>query len=692
MSCSGRAGAPSVSLTGFDSELSLPAALALRLGIAALTLALSRRTAWARRVAFLGSAIASLAIGALAAGVLFAGSPAAGTVFFHQASGLSLTYAVDGLSAWFLLVLSILAISIAIFSIGYLSHPHLSRRSVFVGVAFNLLLGAMELVFAANDIVTFLFAWELMTLGTAALVVTEHEERAARRAAFLYLVMSHIGTGFLIAGFWVLASNGGSLSFSTLLTGAVAGGGLRFGLFILFLLGFAIKAGIVPLHVWLPEAHPAAPSSISALMSSVLIKTGIYGIMRICAFGLGTPELSWGVLVVALGGLSAILGVLYALMQHDLKRLLAYHSIENIGIILLGLGAGMMGLAYGRGDVAAVGVAASLYHVLNHAVFKGLLFLGAGAVVMATGTRQIEELGGLLRRMPWTGLLFLVGAMAISGLPPLNGFASEWLTFQAFLFGFRGSAEPLVHFLFPLSGALLALTTALAAACFVKAFGISFLALPRSREAAAARESKAVMIAPQALLAALCVALGLFPGVVLEALGRVMASLPGLDFRAEMTEGGLGMVSGLGSFDRVVPLLLGATLLAGLAAAGLLTASRAMRARHVATWGCGGVLGPRTEYTATAFSKPLMMIFRAVYRPMREVEALGDVSPYYPREVRYRAEIEPTFERYAYRPLLRVVLRVADGMKLLQAGSLHAYLAYVIALVVSLVLLVWWTS
>ncbi len=214
---------------------------------------------------------------------------------------------------------------------------------------------------------------------------------------------------------------------------------MRDGLFALFFLGFGVKAGIIPLHVWLPEAHPAAPTSISALMSGVLIKTGIYGIVRVCAFGLGVPRLSWGVIVVALGGLSAVLGVLYALMQHDLKRLLAYHSIENIGIILLGLGAGMMALAYGRSELAWIGVAASLYHVLNHAVFKGLLFLGAGNVVMATGTRQIEQFGGLLRRMPWTGLFFLIGAMAISGLPPLNGFASEWLTFQAFLYGFRGS-------------------------------------------------------------------------------------------------------------------------------------------------------------------------------------------------------------------------------------------------------------
>jgi hydrogenase-4 component B len=342
--------------------------------------------------------------------------------------------------------------------------------------------------------------------------------------------------------------------------------------------------------------------------------------------------------------------------------------------------------------VAALGLAASLYHVLNHAVFKGLLFLAAGGVVMTTGTRQIEEFGGLLRRMPWTALFFVVGAIAISGLPPLNGFASEWLTFQAFLFGFREFGEPLVHLLFPVAGAVLALTTALAAACFVKAFGITFLALPRTPAAGGATESRPVMLVPQAFLAVVCIALGVFPGVVLQTLAGVMSSLPGLEPPAGMMHGGLWMASGLESFDHAMPAALGAALLAGLAVARLLTIRRHAAARRAPTWGCGGELTARTEYTATAFSKPLMMIFRAVYRPARQVDALADVSPYFPREVRYRAEIEPTFERHVYGPLLRGVLRVADGMKLLQAGSLHAYLAYVIALVVSLVLLVWWTS
>jgi hydrogenase-4 component B len=679
-------------MTAWNVAGALSLVLALRIGLAAAALLLSRRGQTARLVAFLGAAAASLVTALAAADVLRNGRAAEGVLFVHQASGFGLTFAVDRLSAWFLIVLSVLAIPVAVFSIGYTAYPHFRRRSAFIGVTFNLLLGAVELVFVAGDAITFLFGWELMTLTTAALVATEHEARANRRAAFLYLVMSHVGTGCLIAGFLTLAAASGSLSFPTLLSGQVISGPLRDVVFVLFLVGFGVKAGIIPLHVWLPEAHPMAPTNISALMSGVLIKTGVYGIVRICAFGLGVPSLSWGVIVIVIGGVSAVLGVLYALMQHDLKRLLAYHSIENIGIILLGLGAGMVALAFGRGDVAALGVAASLYHVLNHAAFKGLLFLGAGGVVMATGTRQIERFGGLLHRMPWTAGLFLVGAMAISGLPPLNGFASEWLTFQAFLFGFRGSGEPLIHFMFPVGGALLALTTALAAACFVKAFGITFLALPRSQAAAEARESPVVMLAPQAVLAVLCVALGLFPGTVLRALDGVMASLPGLELRPDMARGTVGMASGAETYDHVVPVLFGLALLAALVAAGALTARRGAAIRRVPTWGCGGELNAQTEYTATAFSKPLMMIFREVYRPTREVESLAEVSPYFPREVRYRAEIEPTFERHVYAPLVRAVLRVATGMKVLQAGSLHAYLAYVIVLVVSLMLLVWWSA
>lgn len=686
-------------MISLDPAPGIDAIVALRAAIVVAGLLLRRRREWIRRVAFGGAALASMVMGLAAAAVLAGGETARGVLFVHHASGFTFDYSIDPLAAWFLVVLSTLAVPVSIFSIGYTRHPPLEARSAFLGIAFNVLLLSVELVFIAADVIAFLFAWELMTLATAALVATEYENLESRRSAYLYLVMSHVATGGLIAAFFILAAASGTLSFATLLSGGLLPGPARDIVFMLFFLGFGVKAGIIPLHIWLPEAHPAAPSGISALMSGVLIKTGIYGIVRFCAFGLGTPSLAWGVLVLIVGGISAVLGVLYALMQHDLKRLLAYHSIENIGIILLGIGAGMIAVAGGQPDLAAIGVAAGLYHVLNHAVFKGLLFLSAGSVVVATGTRQIEAYGGLLRGMPVTGACFLVGAIAISGLPPLNGFASEWLAFQALLHGFEASSEPLVHVLHPIAASLLALTGALAAACFVKAFGVSFLALPRSSAAAAAHEAPASMVWPQAVLAALCVLLGVFPGVVLSVVRHVMLSLPGLQPPPEMIRGPLGMAATAGP-SAVMPAALAFALLGGLGIAALaVMATRTLGAtrttptapRRVPTWGCGGVLNARTEYTATAFSKPLMMIFRAVYRPTREVEALARVSPYFPQEVRYHVTIEPTFERYVYGPLTRVVLRAADRLKILQAGSLHAYLGYVIVLVLSLVLMVWWT-
>jgi hydrogenase-4 component B len=673
---------------GSDAAAWLPAALALRLGSIALALIFARRPGASRVAALGGSCLASLVTGMLAVHVLTTGQSIHGELLQHAASGFSIGFAVDRLSAWFLLVLALLAVPVAVYSVAYLGHGTLDRSSAFVGVGFNVLVGAVELVFAANGVIAFLFAWELMTLVNAALVATEHELRETRRAALLYLAMSHVGTGCLIGGFLLLAGAASSLSFEHVLAGTVLSPGpARSLVFLLFFAGFGVKAGMIPLHVWLPEAHPAAPTSISALMSGIVIKTGIYGMFRVCAFGLGEPRLAWGIIVLACGGASAILGVLYALMQHDLKRLLAYHSIENIGIILLGLGAGMMALSAGRPELAAVGIAASLFHVLNHALFKGLLFLGAGGVVVATGTRQLEEMGGLAKRMPWTALFFLVGAAAISGLPLLNGFVSEWLLFQALLQGFTATTT-LSRLVFPVAGALLALTSALAAACFVKAFGMTFLALPRGEGAEKAHESPGLMLAPQGVLAGMCIVLGLAPGWVLEVLRGVAGSLPGVSPAPEMVRGWFAIAPGPGHFDHLAPPFVAGAVLVGLALAGALSLGVGYAVRRVPTWGCGGELTARTEYTATAFSKPLMMIFAAVYRPTREVETVGEA--HFPREVKYRAEIEPTFERFLYGPLTRGVMGAAERMKVIQAGSLHAYLAYVIVLVLSLVLLLWW--
>jgi hydrogenase-4 component B len=675
----------SVNALGFVN-VGIPAAVVIRLATIAATLLAGRRASLARGLALGGSIVASALTMAAAVHVLSGGGTLDGLLLRHAASGVTLSYSVTPLQAWFLLVFAVIAVPVTVYSAGYLPHSVPASRMAMVGAAFNVMLGAVELVFTAADVVTFLLGWELMTLATAALVATDHHDRSTRRAAYLYLVMSHVGTGCLVAGFLTLSAAAGSLSLSSVLGGHLVTGGTRAAIFGLFLVGFGVKAGVMPFHVWLPEAHPAAPSSVSALMSAVLITTGIYGLFRVCGFGLGTPAVSWGLTCMGLGALSAILGVLYALTQADLKRLLAYSTIENSGIIVLGLGAAMLARAYGRGELATVAVAASLVHVLNHAAFKALLFLTAGSVVMRTGTRRLEHFGGLLRRMPWTGVCFLVGVVAIAGLPPLNGFVSEWLTFQALLLGFAVTPgfTRLIH---PLSAALLALTSALVAACFVKVTGISLLALPRSAGAEAAREVPPAMLLPQAALALLCLALGLLPGAVLRALAGVVASLPGLQPVALIGWDAAGIASPVRSFDHLVPAMFALSLLAAVSAVAIVGSRRGLALRRVPTWGCGGELSASTQYTATAFSKPLMMIFRAVYRPTREVEALAGVSPYYPHEVRYRSAIEPVFERYVYGPLLHAVLRVATAMKALQAGSLHAYLAYV--LVLGVLLLLW---
>ena len=666
----------------------IPAAFLLHLLACVAALALARHARWSLRAAFLGTILALVSTTSAAWSVLVSGQPASGVLFSHAASGLIVDYAVTPLSAWFLLVLGTVSIPVSLYSVSYLRHSVPASRLATVSIAFNVLLAAVVLVFTANSVVGFLFGWELMTLATTALVATEYESRASRAAAYLFLVMSHLGTGAIVAGFFTLVSASGSLSLPVMLSGSIVAGPVRQTLFWLFLFGFGVKAGIIPLHIWLPEAHPAAPSSISAFMSAVLITTGIYGLVRVCAFGLGTPDTAWGLTCMGLGAVTGLLGVLYALTSTDIKRMLAYSTIENSGVILLGLGAGMTLLSKGRPALATVAIAASLYHVLNHAAFKGLLFLAAGSVVMATATRQIDEMGGLLRRMPRTGLGFLIGALAIAGVPPLNGFVSEWLTFQALLLGFH-DVPGLTRVNFPLAGALLALTSALAAVCFVRGFGITFLALPRGRGAERADESPRLMLLPLGVLAGVCLALGMLPGQVLTLLSGVVTSLHGLPSTAALVQGPFSVSVGPGPFGRITPALIGLGLTTGFAVAlvavGLTRATRVVR--RVPTWACGGRLTPFTEYTATAFSKPIQMIFRGIYRPTRELEALAEVSPYFPREVRYREEVEPTFERHLYDPLVAGVLGAAERLKIVQAGSLHAYLGYV--LVLGAVLMLW---
>src|SRR4051812_47580368 len=578
----------------------------------------------------------------------------------------SWTLRLDPLSAWFNLALALLAFAVSVYSIGYV------RKSRLMGFFYNLLLMSLTLVFTAANAFFFLTAWELMTITAYCLITYEHQKPEARRAAMVFFIMSHAGSGLLLAGFLVLAAFTGTMDFARLhLLASQLPFGAQNAVFLLFFAGFGVKSGIVPLHIWLPDAHPVAPSNISALMSGIVIKTGIYGMARVFFDFYGPPPLWAGTLVLAVGVVSALIGVLYALQEHDLKRLLAYHSIENIGIIVMGFGAALMFRTLNHPALAAVAVVAALYHTMNHAMFKGLLFLSAGAVVQATGTRNMEKMGGLIRRMPSTSLYFLIGAVAISGLPPLNGFVSEWLTYQALLAGF-GTTSSLTRLMFPIAGSLLALTAALAAACFVKAFGIPFLALPRSEASAKAVETGGAMRFGMATLAAACVALGLGATWVVRLFDPITEQAIGVRVSATLVGGSMALQAGSARAGAVSTAGIAILLMAFGGVLAVFVAWRLRRTRVVrgAVWDCGlPGLTAENEYTATAFSKPLRMIFAAFYRPRREIQPEYDVSPYYPSAIRFESEIEPTFEKHVYGPLKSWIFGVSRAMRGIQAGS-----------------------
>jgi hydrogenase-4 component B len=596
----------------------------------------------------------------------------------------------DRLSAFFLGVISLIAAAVSVYSLGY-AKEFLGRRNMALLVfLYNLFLLSMAGVVLSGHAFLFLFFWEGMSLTTYFLINYEHEDPAARRAAYLYVVMTHLGTALLVVMFVILFSHTGSFSF-----GAFRDPGSRLPtavqsiVFLCATIGFGVKAGIIPFHIWLPEAHPAAPSNISALMSGVMIKMGIYGMVRVYFDFLG-PDIPewWGILILIVAVTSSVLGVLYALMEHDLKRLLAFHSIENIGIILMGVGGALLFASLGNRPLASLALLAGLYHVLNHATFKGLLFLGAGSVLHATHTRNIEELGGLVKRLPWTAFFFLVGAVAISALPPLNGFVSEWLTFQALLLGFHLS-DLSVKIAVPLTVALLALTGALAAACFVKAFGITFLGLPRSDRAASAQESSFSMIAAMGSLALLCVVFGIAPGLVVSVLDPLVGSLPATSASGQVVLKGGMMLIPQSNSSSVSPLVLCGLIIAVTLvpiAAGYLLGGR-MRRRAVMTWACGlQKIEPRMQYTATGFSKPIRMIFSNIFRATHEIEISDETSPYFRPDITYELKTESLFLKYLYEPAYRIIIGSARIFRRIQTGHIQTYLAYIFLTLVLLLL------
>jgi formate hydrogenlyase subunit 3/multisubunit Na+/H+ antiporter MnhD subunit len=595
-------------------------------------------------------------------------------------------FRLDALSAFFLAVVNLGGAAASLYALGYGRHEQAPARVLPFFAAF---LAGMNLVPLANDAFTFLFSWEFMSLASWALVMAEHRRPGNADAGYLYLVMASFGTLALILAFGLLAGPAGGYEFAAMRTAAPSTL-MSAAILALALVGAGSKAGLVPLHAWLPLAHPAAPSHVSALMSGVMTKVAVYGFVRIVFDLLGTPEWWWGAVVALAGGVTAVIGVLHALMEQDLKRVLAYSTVENLGIVFAGLGLALAFEANHMQVAAALALTAALLHVFNHSLFKSLLFFGAGAVLTATGARDMERLGGLIHRMPKTAFAFLVGAAAISALPPFNGFVSEWLTFQAILLS-PALPQWLLKFLVPGVGALLALAAALAAACFVKAFGMTFLGRARSDATRAAIEVDRFSLAAMLILAALCLVAGVLPGVFIDALAPVAQALAGAQLPPQGQLDWLTIVpvaSSRSSYNGLLVFLFIAA--SALLAAEAIHRLASNRVRRSAAWDCGFPdASPATQYSAGSFSQPLRRVFGTVLFRARERVAMpppGSTQP-----ARLEVELRDFLWDGLYRPAARAVGAASRVLNRVQFLTIRAYLSLVFgALVALLTVLALW--
>jgi hydrogenase-4 component B len=589
-------------------------------------------------------------------------------------------FRLDGLAAFFLGIIALVATTSSLYGFSYQKHFYGKYNLGTFGFFYNIFVLSLMLVTMADQALFFLLVWECMSLASYFLVIFERDKGANIKAGFLYLLMTHVGTLFITLSFFLAHKATGSFDFAT--WRAAAGTivpTLQFLIFLCALVGFGIKAGIIPVHIWLPGAHSAAPTHVSALLSGVMLKTAIFMFVRFFFdFFPGAP-MEWGLAFIVLGGISSLLGVLYALSEHDIKRLLAYHSIENIGIILLGLGSGIVFFALGLETFALFALAAALYHTMNHAIFKALLFLGAGSVAAATGTRHMEHYGGLIRVMPYTAFFFLIGSLAISAFPPFNGFASEWLTFQAMFVGIGGTGV-LVKSVFIFGIASLAFTGGLAAACFVKAFGTTFLA--RARHAfPAVHESGLSMLIAMGILALLTLVLGVFSALVIAGLIGIIASI-GLTDPVTLQFPFTQFIDARLEFADILPLDQVAIVLAIVLAfvAGLVTWFTRDRQVVIArTWDCGTSLTPRTEITATSFSRSIVTIFRGILRPTKQtaIEYHDENMRYFIKSQEVTTAIEDPYRKFIYHPINRGLSAVSSFMRRIHGGNINVYVLYV---------------
>lgn len=591
---------------------------------------------------------------------------------------------LDALSGLLLLLIGLVVFAVSLFGPGY-SRDFIHGRQSMASLGFftGLFVAGMQLVVVANDAFMFMVAWELMSLSSYFLVAFQHEQGANRRAAFLYLLMAHVGGLSILLAFGILAAFGQGFDFPAMRAAELTQlwAGLVFGLGFF---GFGMKAGLVPLHAWLPEAHPVAPSHISALMSGVMLKVAVYGFVRLCFDLIGSFAVGWGVLVLGIGAISAVLGVLYAMGQTDIKRLLAWSSIENIGVIFMALGLGIIFMASDLPLLGSLGLIAALLHSLNHGLFKSLLFLGAGAIIQQTHQHSLEQMGGLLKRLPYTGVFFLVGCLSIASLPPFNGFASEWLTLQTALQGVSLD-NGVLRIVIPVAAAMLALTAALGAMLFVRLYGIAFLGQPRSRQARQANLPSAGMRAAQGFLALLCLLLGLTPGLFVNLIALVPKGLglPAIEASGWLwlmpaTATAPTLAKGANSSGYAALLVLLTLVTAWLLVYGLMRLYRQQAWRSVPAWDCGfGPINARMQYSATAFAQPIRRIFEPLWRVEERLESSEGTKPAgAATELRYQLLLHEPIREWLYAPLGRWVLATARRVTRLQGGNLRAYLSY----------------
>lgn len=584
----------------------------------------------------------------------------------------TLSFSLDPLSAFFLIPIFAVCPLAVLYSFHYMDNGEQRGRIAVNYFFLNLLIISMALVATADNLISFALAWELMSLSSFFLVMHEYQKEATRKAGYIYFIFTHVGAMSIFAALALAYSATGSYEFASF---AAMPANIKLLVFFLALVGFGSKAGIFPLHMWLPHAHPAAPSNISAVMSGVMIKMGIYGIFRLYA-ALGVTELIFGEVILTLGIISGILGVVYALGKHDLKKLLAYHSVENIGIILIGAGIGMIGIASDNMVMASFGFAGSLLHVLNHSIFKSLLFLGAGAVLQKTGIRHIDELGGLIKRMPTTGKTFLIGSVSISGLPPFNGFVSEFLIYYG---AFHGLTLNGSSFIFTMLAILsLAIIGGLAAACFSKVVGVVFLGEPRTEKTAAAVEAGATVTLSMIILAASCLIIGIFPEPFILLVFKGLASITALH---PVETASISVVAGNLAF--LARLFLGLFLLSALLRK-VLYLRKEIDAGP--TWGCGFTQPTvKMQYTGTSYAMSIVDFFR----PFVHIRtSYSGISRIFPGTTTYGSRVDDIAETTLMDRVVSPLLYLLGKLRWIQHGHIQLYIGYIIVTIIALLLFI----